>query len=140
MKILSNFVKWFLYITTGILIVCGIQYTLAGAETVTAAVFWKILFCGFVTTFVTVLLLPKENDGRTKSYIKFALHYIMLCIVMIPMGIWFDWISFSPGGVIAMMADVGGVYFAAGFAYYLIDRRQAEEINKGLREKYGEDV
>ena len=140
MKILSNFVKWFLYITTGILIVCGIHYTLAGAETVTVAVFWKILFCGFVTTFITVVLVPKENDGRTKSYIKFALHYIMLCIVMIPMGIWFDWISFSPGGVIAMMADVGGVYFAAGFAYYLIDRRQAEEINKGLKEKYGEDV
>ena len=93
-----------------------------------------------MTTFVTVVLVPKENDGRTKSYIKFALHYIMLCIVMIPMGIWFDWISFSPGGVIAMMADVGGVYFAAGFAYYLIDRRQAEEINKGLKEKYGEDV
>lgn len=140
MRTLSNFVKWFLYITTGIMIVCGINYTLAGIETVTVDVFWKILFCGFATTLVTVLLLPKEEDGKIKSYIKFALHYITLCIVMIPVGVWFGWISFQPSGIIIMMADVGGVYFAACLAYYIIDCRQAEEINKGLREKYGDDM
>lgn len=140
MRMLSNFVKWFLYITTGIMIVCGINYTLAGIETVTVDVFWKILFCGFATTLVTVLLLPREEDGKIKSYIKFALHYITLCIVMIPVGVWFGWISFQPGGIIIMMADVGGVYFAACLAYYIIDCRQAEEINKGLREKYGDDM
>lgn len=140
MRTLSNFVKWFLYITTGIMIVCGINYTLAGIETVTVDVFWKILFCGFATTLVTVLLLPREEDGKIKSYIKFALHYITLCIVMIPVGVWFGWISFQPGGIIIMMADVGGVYFAACLAYYIIDCRQAEEINKGLREKYGDDM
>lgn len=140
MRTLSNFVKWFLYITTGITIICGINYTLAGVETVAADIFWKILFCGFATTLVTVLLLPKEEDGRRKSYIKFVLHYIMLCIVMIPVGVWFDWISFSLSGVLIMAADVGGVYIAALLAYYLIDCRQAEEINKGLKEKYGEDV
>lgn len=139
MRTLSNFVKWFLYITTGIMIVCGINYTLAGVETVTVNVFWKILFCGFATTLVTVLLLPKEDDGKIKSYIKFALHYIALCIVMIPVGVWFGWISFQPSGVIIMMADVGGVYFAACLAYYIIDCRQAEKINKGLREKYGDE-
>lgn len=139
MRTLSNFVKWFLYITTGITIICGINYTLAGVETVAADIFWKILFCGFATTLVTVLLLPKE-DGRRKSYIKFVLHYIMLCIVMIPVGVWFDWISFSLSGVLIMAADVGGVYIAALLAYYVIDCRQAEEINKGLKEKYGEDV
>lgn len=140
MRTLSNFVKWFLYITTGITIICGINYTLAGVETVAADIFWKILFCGFATTLVTVLLLPKEEDGRRKSYIKFVLHYIMLCIVMIPVGVWFDWISFSLSGVLIMAADVGGVYIAALLAYYVIDCRQAEEINKGLKEKYGEDV
>lgn len=140
MKKLSNFVKWFLYITTGILIVCGINYTLAGVEAVPVNIFWKILFCGFVTTLVTVLLLPKEEDGRTKSYVKFALHYITLCIVMVPVGIWFGWIGFNLAGVLAMMANVGCVYFAASLAYYVIDCRQAEEINKGLKEKYGEDA
>lgn len=139
MKRLSNFVKWFLYITTGVTIICGINYTLAGVEAIPVSIFWKILFCGFATTLVTVLLLPKEEDGRTKSYIKFALHYLALCTVMIPVGVWFDWIGFSLGGVLLMAADVGGVYFVAFLAYYVIDRRQAEEINKGLQEKYGED-
>ena len=35
MKILGNFIKWFLYITVGILIVCGISCSIEGKEMVT---------------------------------------------------------------------------------------------------------
>lgn len=140
MRTFSNFVKWFLYITTGIMVICGMNYTLAGVETVTVDIFWKILFCGFATTLVTMLLLPKEEDGKVKSYIKFALHYIMLCVIMVPLGAWFGWVDFDWTGVAIMMINVGGVYLAAFLAYYIIDCRQADEINKVLKEKYGDDV
>ncbi len=138
MKGISNFVKWFLYITTGILIICGVNYQLAGVEMVSVDVFWKILFSGFATTLVSVLLLPKEEDGKIKMYLKFGLHYAALCIVMIPLGCWFGWIDMEPSGIICMMLDVGGVYLAALFAYYIVDRKQADEINRMLKEKYGD--
>lgn len=138
MRAFSNFVKWFLYITTGILIVCGINYKLAGIEMITVNIFWMILFSGFVTTLVTVLLLPEEKDGKTKSYIKFALHYIALCMSMIPLGVWFGWIQFNLSGIAKMMIDVGGVYLSAIFVYYIIDCKQADEINRMLKEKYGD--
>ncbi|MDE6387557.1 MAG: DUF3021 domain-containing protein [Lachnospiraceae bacterium] len=138
MRWFGNFVKWFLYITTGILIVCGINYKLAGIEMITVNIFWMILFSGFVTTLATVLLLPKEKDGRIKSYIKFALHYIALCVIMIPLGVWFDWIKFNLTGIVTMMIDVGGVCLSSMFVYYIIDCKQADEINRMLKKKYGD--
>lgn len=138
MRTFSNFVKWFLYITTGILVICGINYKMAGVTTVTADIFWMILFCGFVTTLATMLLLPKEEDGRTKSCIKFALHYVILCTIMIPLGVWFGWIEFRLPGIVMMAIDVGGVYLLALGAHYLIDCKQADEINRMLKERYGD--
>lgn len=138
MRWFRNFVKWFLYITTGILVICGINYKLAGVETVSTDIFWNILFCGLATTLATVLLLPKEEDGRTVSYLKFALHYVVLCIIMVPVGVWFGWISLSLSGVVKMAVDVGGVYLLAVVAYCITDYRQADEINRRLKEKYGD--
>lgn len=139
MRIFRGYVKCFLYITTGILVVCGINYGLAGAETVTADIFWKILVSGLITAGITIALLPREEDGKLKSYIRFALHYIALCMIMVPLGVWFDWINFNLTGIVTMVIDVGGVYLSAIFAYYIIDKKQADEINKRLREKYGDD-
>ncbi|MGN0156339.1 MAG: DUF3021 family protein [Lachnospiraceae bacterium] len=139
MKTVGNYIKWFLYITTGILLVCAFHFTLAGIKTVTVITFWQILLSGFLTTFVTVLLTPKEEDKKTKTYLKYAMHYIVLCIVMNLCGVWFGWISVSPAGILMMAVDVGLVYLLAFLAYYIVDKKQADEINERLHEKYGEE-
>ena len=139
MKRFGNFVKWYLYITTGILIVCAVNFTLADAETIASDTLWKILFSGFLTTAVTVFLVPQEEDSKMKSYVKFFLHYFTLCIVMIICGVWFGWIHPCFSGVVAMAVDVAVVYLLAFLSYYIIDRKQAEEINQRLKEKYGEE-
>lgn len=139
MKILGNFIKWFLYIAVGILIVCGVSYKMAGNETVTVDVFWMILLSAFVTTLISVLILPKEEDGKVKSGIKFGLHYIALCIVMCFLGERFGWVEFNMAGVVGMVIRVGLVYLLAFMAYYIIDVKQASDINKMLQEKYGEE-
>ena len=100
--------------------------------------FWKILLEGLVATVVTVLLQPKEDDGVGKIWIKFALHYLSLCIIMCCFGIWFGWIRYSVVGILVMAVDVAIVYALCTAIYYLIDVRQARGINKVLQEKYGE--
>lgn len=139
MKILGNFVKWFLYITVGILIVCGISYRITGVEMVTVDVFGMILLSAFVTTLATVFILPKEEDGKVKSCVKFVLHYIVLCVIMSFLGAWFGWIAFNPAGIGFMVIDVGIVYLLTFIAYYIIDVKQAGEINQKLKEKYGDE-
>lgn len=139
MKTFGNFVKWFLYITVGILIVCGINYRIAGVKTVTVDVFGMILFSAFITTLVTFLTLPDEEDGKAKSCIKLVLRYIILCVIMSLLGRWFGWIQFDLPGIASMATDVGVVYLLTCIAYYIIDVRQADEINKMLHEKYEDE-
>lgn len=139
MKTLGNFVKWFLYITVGILFVCGISYGIAGMETVTADIFGMIFLSAFVTTLATVLILPKEEDGKVKSGVKFVLHYIVLCVIMSFLGEGFGWLNFDLYGIGMMALDVGIVYFLVFIAYYIVDVKQADEINKMLQEKYGDE-
>lgn len=139
MKKLAIFLKWFLYITTGIMIVCAINYTLAGEKSVTVNVFWKILFSSFMTTAVTLIFSPQREDKKNCVYGSWVIHYICLCVVMSFLGMWFGWIDFSFIGIGIMAADVGIVYFLTFVVYYIIDIKQADEINKVLQEKYGDD-
>lgn len=139
MKSIGEFIKWFIYITIGIFLVCAISFTLEGATEMPVNTFWKVLLEGLVATVVTVPLQPGEDDGVGKTWIKFALHYLSLCIIMFCFGGWFGWIPFSVRGGVIMSVDVAIVYALCTAIYYLIDVRQAKGINKVLQEKYGEE-
>ncbi len=132
MKLVSEAFKWFLYITTGTLIVTAIIFTLSGEEMISVNTLWKILLASLLTTIVTVCLHPAEE----KNVGGYILHYIALCVVMIVCGRLFDWIDFSLSGILLMMAAVAGVYMISFVAYWLVDRKQAEEINKMLKKRY----
>lgn len=132
MKLISEIFKWFLYITTGILIVTATMYTIMGEETMPVNTLWKILLAGVLTTGVTVCFKPWKGWG----YIGYALHYLALCAVMVSSGSMFGWIELSWSGILFMMLDVAIVYVIAFGAYLLVDLRQAKEINERLKEKY----
>lgn len=139
MKRLSEVIKWFLYITTGILIVVSLSYTLAGEESVPTIALWYILLAGFLTTIVTVILVPGDDEKPLVGGLKMLLHYIALCVVMVICGTMFGWMTFCLEGVIMMCVDVALVYGICLFAYCIVDRKQADAINKKLKEKYGEE-
>lgn len=135
-----NGIKWFLYITTGVLIVTAIIFTLIGMETIPTDTLWKVLLSGFLTTVVTMLFYPKEEGAKKTILISYILHYIMLCIVMIICGSWFGWIIFGLQGILLMAGAVAVVYLISFSAYMIVDRKQADEINKRLKEKYSEEA
>ncbi len=135
MKILSEIFKWFLYITTGILIVTAIAFSVKGEEMIPVNTLWKILLAGLLTTGVTVGFKPWKDNGVG----IYVLHYLALCMVMVVCGCMFEWIYFEPLGVLSMMIYVAAVYGIAFVAYWLVDLKRAEDINKKLREKYKEE-
>ena len=135
MKLVSEVFKWFLYITTGILIVTAIMFSIIGEETMPVNTLWKILLAGILTTAVTILFKPWKDWG----WLGFLLHYLALCVVMVICGTMFGWIHFGLSGVTGMMIDVAVVYMIAFGAYCLVDRKQAEDINKKLRERYKDE-
>ncbi len=135
MKLISEIFRWFLYITTGILIVTALMFTIMGEESMPVNTLWKIMLAGVLTTIVTVCFKPWKDWG----WVGFLLHYLALCVVMVVSGIMFGWIHLSVLGVVAMMIDVAVVYMIAFGAYCLVDRKQAEDINRKLRERYKDE-
>lgn len=95
MSVLKKFIRWFLYITTGILIVTCIIFALYDEEALPKNTLWHILLSGFLTTGVTVLFRPEEVSSKRRTIIGAILHYISLCVVMIICGKWFGWIQFN---------------------------------------------
>lgn len=139
MKRVAEFLKWFFYITTCVLFVCAANVQFSGGDAVPTSTLWQIMLSGFVTSLVTVVFRPAEQDGGRRAMIKIIIHYIALCAVMILFGCWFGWMSLNVQGIIMMVLSVAIVYFLVYFAAYWLDRKQAEEINKKLKRKYSED-
>lgn len=139
MKIISSFIKWYLYITTGILLVCAINITLSREENIPSNTLWKVLLSGFLTTAVTMFFLFRESDSKFVMGYRMILHYLALSIVMIVSGRWFGWLEFRISGIAMMLLSVAVVYFLTSLAYYILDRKEAQEINQKLNEKYHDD-
>ena len=139
MKIISSFIKWYFYITTGILFVCATNITLSREENIPSNTLWKVLLSGFLTTAVTIGFLLRESDSKFVMIYRMILHYLALSIVMILSGRWFGWLEFDISGIVMMLLSVAVVYFLTSFAYYILDRKEAQEINQKLNEKYHDD-
>ena len=127
-----------MYINTGILIVVAINFPLAGVDSMPINTLWNIMFSALVTTLVTMCFCPRE-ERKVKMPLQYIVHYLTLCAVMIFVGSMFGWIHFNPGGIIMMMVDVALVYAIAFVVYYMLDIRQADVINKKLKEMYGDE-
>lgn len=138
MKIFKDFIRWFLYITVGVLIVCAVNFQLSDLEAIPRETLWQILLSGGLTAGVTTLFYPKENVSKVPFLIGIAIHYAALCIVMILCGHWFGWLEYKPAGIVMMLLSVAGVYALVFGVHYMIDLKRADEINQKLREKYGD--
>lgn len=139
MKTISSFIKWYFYITTGILFVCAINITLSREASIPSHTLWKILLSGFLTTVVTMFFLFRESDSKFVMIYRMILHYLALSIVMILSGRWFGWLEFDISGIVIMLLSVAGIYLLTFFVYYILDRKEALEINQKLNEKYHDD-
>ena len=140
MRPIKELIKWFLYITTGIVIVCAINFAVADVEVISKDTFWQILLSAFLTAFLTWVLCPTEENRKSVFWIRTCLHYLALCVVMVFFGNWFGWISLSVSGIIMMMLDVALVYVINFVVYYVIDAKNAEAINLKLKEKYSDEA
>lgn len=138
MRKLSEFIKWFFYITTCVLFVCAANVQISGDNTVPAHMLWQILLSGFVTALVTVVFRPDLKDNGWIGILKYVAHFFSLCVIMILCGCWFGWMDFDLSGIVMMVLSVAVVYFLVFAAVYWLDRKQADEINQRLKKKYSD--
>lgn len=131
MKKLGEFVKYFTFISTAELIVCGLGFMSYGRTDMPVATAWRILVSSALTAFVTILFL-NDNSVTIKNIIP---HYLSLCVIMSVMGSQFGWMALTVQGIAFMCVAVAAVYAFTYLAAYLTGRKDAAEINKALRER-----
>ena len=137
MGVIKNFVKWFLYITIGIMIVAGILFSASGEGVLPKNTIWYILLSGLLTAMVTVLFHLENINTWRQFVIRAIFHYLSLSAVMIVLGNLFGWMEPDLSGIIMMLGSVGAVYLITFTVHYIMDLKQAEKINEKLKEKYG---
>lgn len=138
MKRLSEFVKYFAFITTGVVIAHAIVYSVCDIQSLHADTLWKILAAGAVTSLVTVAFCVDSTGERKITPLMMICHYAAICVVMIIMGTWFGWMKLNALGILFMCITNAAMY---GFTYlmsYLTGKRDADEINKALLKRKGE--
>ena len=134
MKFLKSFVSFFSTITTGILIVCAVNFFLSGGAEIPGKTLFQILLSGFATALVTAVFYYREIKTHKQFFVVIILHYVLLCGIMIGLGVWFGWMDFDLGGIIMMLVSVAVVYALTMLMNYIVAKKDADEINKMLEQ------
>ena len=60
-------------------------------------------------------------------------HYFVLCVIIMTLGVFFDWFNFSVKGGIGVALSVAGVYFIASVTSYILSKGEANEMTNALK-------
>lgn len=136
MKYITEIIKYFAFITTGIVVLMIVIMLIQGDDGISLYTLAEIPCSGLVTSAVTVFLFPSEVQSRKIYLLRILLHYIALCVVMTAMGVFFGWINFDMSGILLMTVSVAVIYaFTFGIAY-ITSKNDADEINQALKDKH----
>ena len=141
MSFIKSFIKFFVYITTGILLVAGIAcvFMTDSDFALPKTMLLDVVLSGAVTSLVTAAVYHKEPETKRGFIILTIVHYLALCVVMVFIGVSFKWIDFTVLDVAVMMIYVAVVYAFTFFSRMFTDRKEADSINKALRNKYRDE-
>ena len=136
---ITDVLKYFVCITTGIVIVLLIASGIQQEETIQLCQLLHILEAAFVTAVLSALFLHKEQKKTGHICLIFGLHYFSLCLSMAVLGIRFGWIMANWKGILTMMAYVAFIYGFTTLLTYLSVRRDATTLNRVLQRRQKAD-
>ncbi len=135
MKFITDLIKYFVYITTGILFVFIAILLIGGIGSISIQKLIQIPCAAFVTALVTVIICSKEVITKKEFYIGKTIHYIFLCVIMVILGTAFEWIKLDLAGVMTMVISTAAIYAFTFVGTYLSSKSEAEKLNKALKSK-----
>lgn len=135
MKKIRQFIECFMTVSTGILILAAFIYP-SQPEALTPLTLRQILLSAALCSASTVLFFPDENAGKLRIRVGISLHFLSLCAIMILCARWFRWIGPDFRGAATMVLYVVIIYAFTTGTTYILEKRQANELNDQLQKKY----
>lgn len=140
MNKIKEIMKWFVYITPCVLLMCAVIYSINKSENITVLTLWQILLSSAATACITVFFPIKKKKKKSQFLATCIAHYISLCIIMSAFGIWFGWTKISFLSIAIMCTAVGIVYLAVFGITYSMKKQEAAEINEVLRRRFSNNA
>lgn len=135
MKFITDLIRYFVYITTGILFVFITMLLIEGGDSISIQKLIQIPCAALVTALVTVIIYSKEAVMKKEFYIRIAVHYILLCVIMIIFGTAFGWVNLNLAGVMTIVISTAAIYVFTFAGAYLSSKSEAEKLNMALKNK-----
>lgn len=138
MRKIRTFIECFLAVTTGIVLIAAFAYR-STPEALTPDTMWQILLSAALCALATTVFFPDEYPGKVRFWIGIVLHFVSLCVIMIVCGRWFGWVGASVRETVAMVIYVVIVYAFTTGVTFLLEVKQAADMDRQLQEKYHSD-
>lgn len=133
MKYIKEFIRWFITITTGVLLIF-ILNTMK-YEYIRSIYLWEIFGVSAVTSLITTVFFaidPKKVISKAVQILIVFLHYISLFVTMLFFGNSFGWITLDVRGVLTMAISVAGVYLCTAVLSLITGMQDAKKMNEAL--------
>ena len=131
---LSDLLKWFLIINTGIMLIVWIN--ILSYDTIWISIIPQIFCASFITSVVTTAFFsfnPKRPISVPMRILIACAHYLSLCIIIMTLGNFFNWFELSFSGCFTVAISVAGVYLIAAVISYAFSKSEADEMTSALK-------
>lgn len=134
MKFIRDFVKWFVIINTGVLLIFALNTI--GYDYIKTVYLLEIFAASAVTALLTAMFMSIEPKKVINKYMQFLLvlaHYVCLLVTMIILGKSFGWITTEGKDLVFMALSVAGVYICTAIIAAVLGTREAKMLNDALQ-------
>ena len=139
MRFLKDLLRNFAYVTTGTVIAFAVYTAIIGVKEVPIIMVAEIPVAGLVTALIATAMLFKEQRTRKGTAAVTVLNYILVSAAMVALGLLFGWIEPQIKQILLMLACVVFVYVFTFVISYLTLKKEADEINEALKNKFSDN-
>lgn len=139
MKFLKDLLRNFAYVTTGTVIAFAVYTAVIGVKEVPIIMVAEIPAAGLVTALIATAILFKEQRTRKGIIVVTVLNYMLVSAAMIALGILFGWIELEIKQILLMLACAVFVYAFTVIISYFTLKKEADEINAALKNKFSDN-
>lgn len=136
MRFLKDLLRNFAYVTAGTVIAFAVYTAIIGVKDVPIIMIAEIPLAGFVTAFIATAMLFKEQRTRKGIAAVTLLNYIVVSAAMVALGLLFGWIELEIKQILLMLLCVVFVYAFTVIISYITLKKDADEINETLKNKF----
>ena len=129
-----EFLKWFLIINTGIMMV--VWFVIFKYDTIWTSIIPQIFGASAATSLVTAGYFsynPKKPISVPVRLLLTLAHYLVLCVIIMILGVMFDWFDPTLQGCGAVASTVAMVYFIVALISYILSKGEADEMTNALK-------